>query len=213
MKTQYSSALKPAVPGRARRQRTWMSLVFILAYMSFPAPVFSADTQSQEDAALWEALRSGGHVALMRHAIAPGTGDPSNFTLEDCATQRNLSERGRAQARRVGERFRANGIEAAQVYSSQWCRCIETAELLGLGPVQALPALNSFFRNYQRGDSQTRTMKAWLASQVPGQPLVLVTHQVNITALTDVYPASGELVVLRRSEDGELSVVGTLETD
>lgn len=150
---------------------------------------------------------------MLRHALAPGTGDPAAFTLGDCSTQRNLSDEGRAQARRIGERFRTNGIESARVFSSQWCRTLETAELLGLGPVQPLPSLNSFFRNYQRSDLQTRTLRQWLAEQASGEPLVLVTHQVNITALTDVYPASGELVVLRRTENGELEVVGTLETD
>ncbi len=99
------------------------------------------------------------------------------------------------------------------MYSSQWCRCLETAELLGLGPVEELPALNSFFRRSGLRGPQTRDIKDWLANRDPGRPLVLVTHQVNITALTGVYPASGELVVIRRAADGTISVVGTIETD
>lgn len=166
-----------------------------------------------KDAALWDALRSGGHVALLRHAIAPGTGDPPEFMLDDCSTQRNLSDGGREQAMRIGARFRENGIPAARVYSSQWCRCLETARLLGLGPVEELPVLNSFFRRFERRAQQTRALEAWLAGRDVEDVVVLVTHQVNITALTGVYPASGELVVIRHSDDGDISVLGTLETD
>ncbi len=166
-----------------------------------------------ETAELWSALRSGGHVALLRHAIAPGTGDPPGFALGDCGTQRNLSDEGRVQAERIGARFAANGIAQAEVFSSQWCRCLETAQLLGLGSVEQLPVLNSFFQRAERRDRQTRALETWLAGRALDRPLVLVTHQVNISALTGVFPASGELVVLRRSENGALSVVGSIETD
>ena len=172
------------------------------------APVASA----ADEQALWRALRAGGHVALLRHAIAPGTGDPPEFALRDCATQRNLSQAGRDQAARIGARFRANGIATARVFSSQWCRCLETARSLELGPVEELPALNSFYQQYQRRDAQTRTLERWLARQDLAQPTVLVTHQVNISALTDVFPGSGELVIVQRSASGGLSVVGTIET-
>ncbi len=166
-----------------------------------------------EEAAAWQGLRSGGHVALMRHALAPGTGDPAAFTLGDCSTQRNLSDRGRGQAARIGARFRDRGIETARVFSSQWCRCLETAELLGLGPVEELPILNSFYERRENEDRQTRGLEDWLAEQDLDRPVVLVTHQVNITALTGVFPTSGEMVVLRRSQDAGLVVVGTIETD
>jgi phosphohistidine phosphatase SixA len=166
-----------------------------------------------DDAGLWEALRLGGHVALLRHAIAPGTGDPAAFMLGDCSTQRNLSDTGRAQAERIGARFRANGIERAMVFSSQWCRCLETARLLRLGPVNDLPVLNSFFLRDGRRARQTEALKNWLSRRDLGSVLILVTHQVNITALTGVYPSSGELVVIRRSENGGISVAGSIETD
>jgi len=179
------------------------------------AAVFcSSPAQSSErDAALWEALHSGGHVALLRHAIAPGTGDPPEFMLGDCRTQRNLSAQGRDQAARIGELFRAHGMQTARVFSSQWCRCLETARLLGLGPVEERPFLNSFFNDYALREPQTGKLREWLDQQSLGEPIVLVTHQVNITALTGVYPGSGELVIVRRSETGELAVVGTIETD
>lgn len=168
------------------------------------------------ESALWAALRSGGHVALLRHAVAPGTGDPPGFVLGDCRTQRNLSGPGREQAARIGARFRANGIRAARVFSSPWCRCLETARLLGLGPVTELSALSSFFAHPERGPEQMQALREWIAERLAGEPLgeplVLVTHQVNITSLTGVHPRSGELVVLRRTETGELAVAGTIET-
>ena len=162
--------------------------------------------------ALWRALKTGDHVVLIRHAFAPGTGDPPNFTLGDCSTQRNLNPAGRDQARRIGERFRTNGIARAQVFASQWCRATETAKLLDLGRVEPLPLLNSFF---QQGDAaaRTRATREWLAGRDLSQPTVLVTHQVNITSLTGVYPASGEMVVARRGARGELEVIGTLRAE
>lgn len=173
----------------------------------------ASGASAAQEAALWQALASKGHVALLRHAIAPGGGDPPQFVLGDCARQRNLSEQGRQQAQRIGARFRKNGLDAARVFSSQWCRCLETARLLGLGPVTELPVLNSFFQRPERGNRQTKALEAWLADQDLDKPLVLVTHQVNITALTGVYPASGELVVIARSKDGKISTLGSIRTD
>ncbi len=183
----------------------WVAVWCILLAASGPA--------AADDAQLWQALGSGGHFALLRHALAPGTGDPPDFAVDRCETQRNLSDEGRRQAERIGGRFRANGIPAAQVYSSQWCRCLETARLLNIGPVRELPILNSFFRRYERRESQTRRLKEWLAARDFARPLVLVTHQVNITALTGVFPRSGELVVVHRDKGGKLVVAGTIETE
>jgi phosphohistidine phosphatase SixA len=162
------------------------------------------------DAEVWQALDSPGHFAFIRHALAPGTGDPANFQIGKCETQRNLSDEGRAQARRIGQRFRATGITKARVYTSQWCRCKQTAELLELGPVTELPAINSFFRNNHLEDIQTRQLSKWLKKQKLDQPLVLVTHQVNITAFTSIFPASGEMVVIRRTDSGEFQTIGTI---
>jgi len=179
----------------------------MLAACFFPAPA------AADEATLWNALQAGGHLALLRHADAPGVGDPKGFRLGDCATQRNLGDKGRAQAARIGERFRASGITDARVLTSQWCRCIETARLLRLGPVAELPALNSFFQQAGRGGPQTRTLRKWIAAQDLSRPIVLVTHQVNITELTGVYPASGELVIVRRAGNGTLAVAGTVRTE
>lgn len=157
--------------------------------------------------AIWAALKSGGHVALMRHAVAPGFGDPDNFSVNDPTTQRNLSNVGRDQARRIGAEFIRNAIPKAQIYSSQWRRCTETAELLDLGPVTPEPTLNSFFQNQGAGEKQTAALRSWLQTASLKQPIILVTHQVNITALTGVYPASGEIIVIRPMPDGSITVV------
>ncbi len=159
---------------------------------------------------LWQALRGGAAVALMRHAEAPGTGDPAGFRLDDCASQRNLSAAGRDQAARLGERFRSNGIAAAEIRSSAWCRCRDTASGLGLGPVQTDGALNSFFGASGQAETATAALRRLIAALPAGKPAVLVTHQVNITALTGIYPRSGEVIVLRRDD---LSVLGRIAPD
>ena len=87
---------------------------------------------------LWDAFKSGNHIILIRHAFAPGFSDPENFNVKDCTTQRNLNNTGRNQARRIGDLFRMQGIQNARIYSSQWCRCLETAKLLKLGNVKIL---------------------------------------------------------------------------
>jgi len=130
----------------------------------------------------WDALSEPGAIAIMRHALAPGTGDPASLTIGDCSTQRNLDERGRAQARTIGDGFRERGITFDTVRSSQWCRTRETAELLDLGPVMEALPINSFFRDFSTRDQQTaETLE--LIAETDGR-LMLVTHQVNISALT-----------------------------
>lgn len=159
---------------------------------------------------LWQALRSGAAVALVRHAEAPGTGDPVGFRLDDCSTQRNLSPAGRAQAIQLGESFRRQGIASAEIRSSAWCRCRDTATGLALGPVQIAAPLNSFFGNSAAADDSTATLRQLIAGLPAGKPAVLVTHQVNITALTGIFPRSGEVIVVQR--DG-LAVLGRLPGD
>lgn len=189
--------------------------------MRLPATVLAAAlwTLSQVPAAaaaeatpeaLWTALRSGGHVVLMRHAEAPGIGDPAGFRLEDCRTQRNLSAAGREQARRLGQRFRDQGVKIARVLSSRWCRCLETARWLGLGPVEPYPPLDSFFQQSERGPQQTAELRRLVSEARSGPALLLVTHQVNITALTGVVPQSGEMVVIRPGGNGDFTVLGRL---
>jgi len=183
----------------------------ILGLAVLAVSAVSATTPARASDEVAAKLAEPGHIAIMRHALAPGGGDPANFTLDDCSTQRNLSEAGRRQARRTGDFLRSVGVEQARVFSSQWCRCLDTAELLDLGPVEPLPALNSFFRDRERGPEQTQALREKIAGMDLSEPVVMVTHQVNITRLTDVFPSSGEIVVLRRGEDGDLAVLGTVD--
>lgn len=175
----------------------WITIVLCL----LPLPALAND---------WEALRQPGAVAIMRHALAPGTGDPADFTLGDCSTQRNLDARGRAQAERLGEAFRARGLNFDAVLSSQWCRSMQTAHLLALGPVTQTPALNSFFENRGNRTAQTKDLRA-LLQETEGR-LMLVTHFVNISALTGQGAGSGEVLVIRATKDGT-EVLGRILLD
>jgi broad specificity phosphatase PhoE len=173
------------MPMPVPRRRTLMALsAALIAALLFAFPA--------------AALETAGLVVLMRHAEAPGIGDPAGFKLDDCATQRNLDGDGRAQAARIGERLRQLGIDQARVLSSQWCRCLDTARLLDLGPVKEMPALNSFFGQPEKEKESITELRQFLAD-LPrdGKPVVLVTHQVTITALTGIFPGSGEAVLLR----------------
>jgi phosphohistidine phosphatase SixA len=143
----------------------------------------------------WDALDEPGAIAIMRHALAPGTSDPSNFRLGDCATQRNLDDRGREQARRIGAAFRERGYSFDAVYTSQWCRCRETAQLLDLGPVEDAPELNSFFQDFSKRESRTAEARAMIAATSGTR--MLVSHQVNISALTGRTTRSGEVLIIR----------------
>lgn len=137
--------------------------------------------RASADDGLWAGIAGGGLVLLMRHAqTEPGIGDPPGFRLEDCTTQRNLSLDGRARAAAVGNELRARGLMRAEVRSSAWCRCRETAELLALGPVVYEPALDSFFENRSREPEQTAALERLIAGWRGPRALVLVTHQVNI---------------------------------
>ena len=175
--------------------------------------LFSATAQA-DDSALWSKIKSGEYMVLMRHAYAPGMGDPDNFKLDDCSTQRLLDETGRQQAIRIGERFRANGIDAATVYSSPWCRCFDTAELLKLGPVTKSLNLASTFQEKMDDNPAKKTagVKHWIANLESEAPIVIVTHQVNISALTGTYAGSGEMIIVRLKSDKELEVVGEIDT-
>lgn len=166
-----------------------------------------------QDDDLYAVLRAGDHIGLMRHSTAPGSDDPPNFRLGDCATQRNLSQGGRALAADVGRRLRDAGITSARVVSSQWCRCLDTAELLGLGPVEARPFFNSLVSYPRESAQMTRDARAWILAQDLSVPTIVVTHQVNIAALLQSQPREGDIVVVRPSSDGMLDIVGTIEAE
>ena len=178
----------------------------LLAVLVSASPPATADTPLAR-------LSEPGVVAIMRHALAPGSGDSASFALGDCATQRNLDARGRVQARETGAAIRAAGETVDRVLTSQWCRCRDTARLLDLGPVEELPALNSFFRDRSRADAQTAELRKFLLGLPPEETVVLVTHYVNIAALTGRGAASGEVLLLEIGRDGAVSVVDGILID
>lgn len=179
----------------------------------FVLGMFSPSSPAADDSAkLWTALKDDNHFVLIRHALAPGVGDPVEVDLTDCSTQRNLSDEGREQARAMGDLFRANGISSANMMTSQWCRCRETASLMDLGPVKDMTALNSFFQRRQNRGPQLKAFENWLKDADLTTPNVLVTHQVVITALTDYFPSSGEIVFVKHVNGGGLKVIGTIDT-
>jgi len=174
----------------------------------------AADIAGAGEAEAWSALRAGRHVALMRHADAPGGfGDPAGFKLDDCATQRNLSAKGRADARGIGARLRSEGIAVDKILSSPWCRCIDTAKLLALGPVEAEPTFGNVVVLRDQRDSLTAGGQAVIDQWTGSGILLVVTHGANIQALTGISPASGEIVVVRGGSGGGREAVGRLMLD
>jgi phosphohistidine phosphatase SixA len=162
---------------------------------------------ADEAANAWKALRAGGHVALMRHADAPGGfGDPPGFRVDDCATQRNLSEKGRADAEKIGSRLRQEGIAFEKILSSPWCRCIDTAKLLNLGTVETEATFGNVVVLRDQRDALTAGARALIAKWNGPSNLLVVTHGANIAALTAISPASGEIVVVRGGSGSVVSV-------
>jgi phosphohistidine phosphatase SixA len=196
-------------PGRGTRRRLLAALA-----MAAAAPALRAATPDAPGAdasplpgTLLAPLRAGGCVLLLRHAQTdPGIGDPPGWRLGDCGSQRNLSAEGRAQALRLGEVLRRAGIVVGPVRSSRWCRCTDTATL-AFGRVEPWPVLDSFFAGRDSEPAQTAALRAWIgAFRGPGNA-ALVTHQVNMTALTGEGASMGEVLVLRAAPSG-LSLVG-----
>ena len=173
----------------------------------------STDRRITPRADIWDRLRTGrGYAVLLRHALAPGSGDPAGFRLGDCSTQRNLSAEGRRQAIAIGAQWRRERMPVDRVLTSRWCRARDTARLLAVGKVSAYPALDSSFTVSDSVAARRTAQVRALIERHRGERgvLVLVGHQVNITDLTGVAPASGQGVVVQARADGTLRVVGTL---
>jgi broad specificity phosphatase PhoE len=134
---------------------------------------------------------------MFRHALAPGFGDPSNFRVDDCSTQRNLDARGREQSKAIGLQFKKLGFSSDVVYSSPWCRCLETARLMDIGPVNSFDGLGSFFEGYVDRSQTLKRLNTQLESiaQAQDKPVVMVTHQVVISAVTGMGTSSGEAIL------------------
>ena len=156
---------------------------------------------------LSELLKKPDHVLLMRHAIAPGIGDPAGYKLQDCKTQRNLDATGRAQAQKTGQWLKAQGVGNALVFSSAWCRCKETAENLAFGTPALEASLNSFFDDMRQGPQSNANLQKFVANQLKAKgdkALVLVTHQVNMTEFTGATVGSGDMVLVKVNAAGKM---------
>lgn len=189
--------------------RMRIAVFAILLGLSVASEIARAD----DAASAWKALRAGGHVALMRHADAPGGfGDPPGFRVDDCATQRNLSARGRTDAEKIGARLKSEGIAFEKILSSPWCRCIDTATLLNLGPVVTEATFGNVVVLREQREPLTAGARALIAKWSGQGSLLVATHGANIQALTGVSPASGEIVVVRGGS-GRAEVVGRLRLE
>lgn len=182
-----------------------MRLCLLLASLLLALP-----SRAAADEALWQLLRSGGQVIFMRHAITtPGVGDPPGFRLDDCSTQRNLTDTGREDARRVGAAFRTRGIPVGRVLSSPWCRCIETSRL-AFGTAESWAPLSNLFDNRAHEAEQMRALREIAGRRPTGGNVVLVTHGSVVQPLTGIQPAPAELVVLTPDDSGRFRLAGRL---
>ena len=178
---------------------------FIIIFISLTTPI-KADLYKN----LINQLEDGGKLIFIRHAYAPGNGDPAGFNLNDCSTQRNLSDDGRKQAQRIGEFFTKNKIEIDKVLSSEWCRCKETAKI-AFKNYSTSSFLNSFYsaKFFKNKDKQITAFNNYIKNFKSKKNLILVTHYVFISEVLNYGPSSGEIVV----SDKNLNIIGSLEID
>ena len=155
-------------------------------------------------------LKKGGNLIFIRHAYAPGGGDPINFDINKCKTQRNLSDSGRKQAVKIGKFFKNNNILFDKVYSSEWCRCKETA-LIAFNNFETKNFLNSFFSSKfaQNKNSQIKSFKKFIKSWDGKKNLIFITHYVFISAILDYASSSGEIII----SDKDLKVIDTIKIE
>ena len=179
-----------------------ISLLFIFISLVFSNQAFSNDD-------LIQSLKEGGKIIFIRHAYAPGGGDPDNFDVKDCSTQRNLNNEGISQSKLIGEFFVKNKIQIDQVLSSEWCRCKDTAKY-AFKNFKTFNALNSFFSSKfaQNEDKQIKDLKNFIQNWKSEKNLVLVTHYVVISSMLNMAVGSGEIVIT----NNDYEVIGTIET-
>ena len=154
-------------------------------------------------------LKEGGKIIFIRHALAPGNGDPENFDLNDCSTQRNLNQRGIEQSKFIGNIFNKNQIKIENVYSSEWCRCIDTAKF-AFKNYQTFSALNSFYdiRFEANEERQITQLKEFINQWNGKENIIFVTHFVVISSMLNIGASSGEIVIT----DKNLNIIGSIDT-
>jgi phosphohistidine phosphatase SixA len=181
----------------------WLAAIVVL--------VLAASIAHAQDS-VWDAMRAPGAFIVVRHSFAPGSFDPPSAKLDDCSTQRNLDTNGRAQAGRIGDAFRQNGIAVGAVLSSPRCRCLDTGRL-AFGRAEAWDVLQGSLNDMERRQQQLGAIKSRIAAYGDALPLVLVTHGSVVSDLTGLEVRMGELVVLKRDATGALVVAGRLYVD
>ena len=165
-----------------------------------------------DDDATWALMKKPGHVVLLRHSNSPESPPDADVKFNDCSTQRNLDDAGRAQARRLGDEFRKHGVKAAALVSSQYCRARETAKLLNLGAVRDLPALNQVFLTDISGMRETGEKSRQYMKTIPAKQLtVMVSHVTNIQSIAGANLSSGELAVVHLDASGAVVVDGRVK--
>jgi phosphohistidine phosphatase SixA len=175
-------------------------------FLALCALLFAQSKLAVAQSELANKLQDGTHVLLMRHADAPGYGDPKNYQISQCSTQRNLGDLGRKQAKAIGDWLSKQGIQQAKVYSSPWCRCVDTATLLNKGEVKKELALGSFFDDMSQAKKQTEELTKFIAverKQSPNVPIIMVTHHVNIQSYVGEVVNSGDMVLVKVDSAGK----------
>ena len=182
------------------RQLFW---IFVICMVPFQ--FLEAQTQF---ISLKDALETRGTVIFFRHALAPGYGDPTNFQVDDCTTQRNLDQRGREQSKQIGDAFKSLDFATDTVHSSPWCRCLETARLMDIGEVESFEGLGSFFEGHVDRQVTLKLLSDKLStvSNRDESPAIMVTHQVVISAITKLVTSSGEGILYDPKRDRSLRI-------
>ena len=183
-----------------------MKFIFLI-FILFSSNFVSIKVNSNES--LIQSLKKEGKLIFIRHAYAPGSGDPNNFDIKNCLTQRNLNEEGRNQAKLIGLFFKKNNIPIGEIFSSEWCRCKETALIAFESDYKTKNFLNSFYdkKFINNKDIQIKNLKKYIVSWDGRKNLVFVTHYVVISEVLNVYPLSGEIVI----SDKNYNVIGNIK--
>ncbi len=163
-------------------------LTFCLLFVTLIASPASSETLAATIS------KNGANVIFLRHALAPGTGDPTNFDIGDCKTQRNLNVHGRAQARAIGNYFKEHQIYLSTILTSEWCRCRDTATEMGIGEAITFAGLNSFYQGHFDRQQTLTLLQKRLAVMHKDDLVLMITHQVVISAVTGIAPRSGGIV-------------------
>ena len=177
-------------------------LILILGLFTFKNNVYASDK-------ILDSLKEGKKIIFIRHALAPGNGDPDNFNINDCTTQRNLNKNGIIQSKKIGLFFEKNKIKIDKVLSSEWCRCKDTAKI-AFKNFETFDALNSFYdeKFYKFKKKQIKNLNKYINEWAGNKNLILITHYVVISEMLNLGVSSGELAIISK----DLKLIGTIET-